>query len=262
MLGWGAVTGLRVTILLGAVALLACAGPNGAATARLGVSAQRVVILPLNVAMTLPPELEGASHRVWNALARYVQAQGKDVTTVPLADARRLWLHSYRLTAAAVEATKGTAEETPALDFDAVARTFVLELGREAEFDALIMPSLFVQQARLSSHLARWDGVVRKVEVEGDVHRVGSIVTSTRLTGTTQGASLHVAILDPEGENLHEAQAGLVLLDHMVVGGEPGAAVTERRFHWEPRPDLFENEEDVREGIERALDPFLAPPPE
>lgn len=253
----------RGSFVFAAVALLACAhGGATAPAARLGATARSVVVLPLNVALTLPAELEGSEGRVWNVLVRYVQAHGKKVRTVRLVDARRLWLDSIRLTTEEAAQTAEGTDETPEVDFDAVARTFVRELGRDGEFDAVIMPSLFLQHARLSTHRARWDGVSREVDIEGDVQRVGRITTSTYLTGTTPAASLHVVILDADGANLHEAQAGLALLQYIVVGGERGAAVTDRSVSWEPRPDPFENEEDVREGIERALDPFLVPLPE
>lgn len=241
-------------VLLGALALGACAShPYEPAAEQLGASAQTVLVVPLNVSLAMPTQMVEPSERVWQALLRYVQEHDKQVRTVSLVEARRLWLDSVQ---------RARAEAAGDVDFDAAARVFALELGQETPFDAVILPTLFVQRARLSSRRARWDGVLREVEVEHDVHHVGSIWTTTHFSGFTPGASLQVAVLDAAGAKVHEAQAGLALLQRVKVEGKKGATPSEMRIRWVPRPDLFENEADVREGIEKALDPFLAPLPE
>jgi hypothetical protein len=240
------------SVVLIAAALVGCAtGPRNPAAAQAGASAQRILLLPLNVAVTLPAELESGSDRVWNAVSGYVGEHGKQVQTIGFGAARRLWFDVIRQ----IEA----GERKGGASFETAAKMLVTALGREAEFDAVIMPSLFIQEARVSGKHARWDGVARRVEIDGDVRRIGSIMTATSLVGSTPGASLHVAILDAGGEKLHEAQAGLELLLRMGVEGAEGAPARELGIVWEPRPDLFESQADVREGIVKALDPFLPP---
>jgi hypothetical protein len=87
------------------------------------------------------------------------------------------------------------------------------------------------------------------------------MVTSSSLRGNTPGASLHVVILDDTGKKLVEAQGGLELVLRLVVIGEEGAATPELRIAWEPRPDLFGDDANVREGISKALAPLLPPLP-
>ena len=48
----------------------------------------------------------------------------------------------------------------------------------------------------------------------------------------------------------------------MTVVGEKGAPARELRMVWEHRPDLFGDEANVREGVAKALDPFLPPLPD
>jgi hypothetical protein len=240
-------------VLSAAIVLLACATPRDPVVMAAGDAARSVLLLPLNVVVALPAELEGPSDRVWQALASYVEAHGKQVRTVRLGDARHMWLNAIQR----VESDGRIAEGK----FDVAAESLVQELGEHVEFDAVIMPSLFVQQARLSGKHAKWDGVSRRVEVDGDVLHVGSIITATSLAGATPGASLHVVVLGADGAKLHEAQAGLELLMCMKVEGEPGALLSERHIVWEFRPELFENPADVREGVTKALDPFLRPLP-
>jgi hypothetical protein len=240
---------------LAVVALLACeTRPHNPAAALAGASAQSIMLLPLNVAMTLPPELEGPSDLVWKGLERYLEDHGKRIQTVRFGDARRLWLDDIRQFRAAGRAADAS--------FDDIAQMLVLELGRHAEFDAVIVPSLFIQQARLHGKTAFWDGVERRVEIDGDVRQIGSIYASTSLVGDTPGASLHVVILDASGGKLHEAQAGLELIDRMAVTGKDGDPMGKRGVVWGRRPNLFDDEANVREGVAKALDPFLPPFPD
>ena len=128
------------------------------------------------------------------------------------------------------------------------------ELGNHAEFDAMIAPSLFVREARISRRSARWDGVERELEIEGRSSAAHSIV-ATPLEGAAPAASIHVAAFDAQGDKLHEARGGLELLVRVLVAtrrpsGEP-------TFDFATRTDLFGNREHVREGIDAAFAPFL-----
>lgn len=234
--------------------LLGCGSlPRNPAAERAGRAAEAVMVLPLNVVMTLPGELEASSDRAWEALVAYVEAHGKRVQTVTLRDARIAWRGSIAVVA--------SREETSGSGFDEAARVLALTLREEHAFDALIIPSLFVQTARMSGRSASWDGVRRQLEIEGDVRRIGSVVTSISFRGGAPAASLHAVVLDEAGNTLLQGQGGLELLATIQVHGKAGAAVRERAWTFEPRQDLFADPEHLREGIAVALDPFLPPLP-
>jgi hypothetical protein len=71
-----------------------------------------------------------------------------------------------------------------------------------------------------------------------------------------------VAILDAHGRKLMEAQAGLELLVRISIEADAGDTMSETRLVLQLRPDLFADERQLREGISKALDPFLPPLPD
>ncbi len=215
-------------------------------------SANRVLLLlPLNLAAGMPPELDSPSAVVWKELELYLRAQGKELKTVSRRDARELWIQSVRRVRTAAGGTRTGYEDA--------ARALALELGRHAAFDTLVAPSLFVREATVSNRFARWDGVQRKLVFEARGLQARGLA-STPLEGVAPAASFHVSAFDARGERLHEGLGGLELLVRVRVlgrdaSGRPG-------FQFEERPDLFENREHLREGIGVAFDPFLPPLPE
>ncbi|MGH7336943.1 MAG: hypothetical protein ACREI7_05155, partial [Myxococcota bacterium] len=119
---------------------------------------ERIVILPLNVATPMPAELRTTSSEVWSALEVYLRAHGTALKTVSYPTARGLWLASVR------DAKADPKQKDPG--FDDAARLFVGKLKQHADFDALIVPSLYVQRAILSGTTATWDGSERTLEIE------------------------------------------------------------------------------------------------
>ncbi len=212
---------------------------------------QVFLILPLNVAAVMPPELESLSPIIWKELERYLRAQDKELKTISREAARNLWLRSIQ----AVRA----GEKGARAGYDDAARALALELRKHADFDALIAPSLYVREARISNRFARWDGVKRAVEFEGGGLASWSLV-ATPLEGAAPAASLHVAVFDANGDKLHEAQGGLELLVRVEVMPQEGAG--QPNFQFATRTDLFANREHVREGIGLAFSPLLPPLPE
>lgn len=215
--------------------------------------AQTLLILPLNVTAVMPPEIESLSPAVWQELEQYLTAQDKKLKTVAFADARRLWLESVR------RARSG--EKGRRAGFDDAAHLLVLELSHYADFDIVIIPTLFIQQATISGRQAAWDGVEREVEFEASSREAKMIVASAPVEGAAPAVSLHAVVLDAEGNKLQEAQGGLDLL----VGVRVTASADSSRsptFAYTTRTDPLSNREHLREGIATALAPFLPPLPE
>ena len=238
---------------LAVACLLACASPpdEGQRSILEENLAQSLLILPLNVTAPMPDELEALSPLVWTELERYLRAHGKDLKTVNPADAQRLWLASIR---------RARGEEQAARpDFDDAARLLAIELARHADFDAIIVPSLFVRPAPILGRRAEWDGVERDVEFEVHGFEARSIVAGVPLEGTAPAASLHAVVLNAQGERLQEGRGGLELLVRVEVRTSDDGSARQPRFEFATRTDLFSSREHLREGIAEALKPFLPP---
>jgi hypothetical protein len=196
-------------------------------------------------------ELEPASPAVWSALETYLRAHGSALKTLSLPVARRMWLASNR------DAQAGAKETQP--EIDEVARLFVGRLKQYAEFDAVIVPSLFVQRARVSGTTATWDGVERTIEIEAG-RRDAQLPADAPIEGVAPAASLHAVVLDSDGAKLQETQAGLALLVRARISYANGP-LGEPSFAFVPRRDPFDDRAQLLQGIANALAPFLPPLP-
>jgi hypothetical protein len=241
----------RLAIAAAAALAFACASaPRYEASIQAGHAARVLMVLPLNVAMPIPTALGDQSLAVRQELESYLRSHGKRLKTVSYRDARRLWL-------ASIGQARRVAEGEEA-DYDAVASPLVLELRRHAEFDAVIAPSVFIQQASMTGTKASWDGVTRTIEI----HRDNRTILRPAVSGssTARAASLHVVVFDADGHKLQEAQGGLDLLVRARADEGFGQMVDNRFWLFESRPDFFDNREHLREGIAKALQPFLPAP--
>ena len=240
-----------LTTALAFTSLLGCTSdPRGARSVLLNSEDQIFLVLPLNVATVMPSALESERPIIWTELELYLRAQGKQLKTISRQDARRLWLRSIQQVRA--------GEKGARAGYDDASRALALELVNHAEFDAMIVPSLFARRAPISNRSAHWDGVERTVELE--VRGVGTEgLESTPLEGAAPAASIHVAVFGPDGEKLHEGQGGLELLVRArVLGMDPSGQPS---FQFARRSEIFQNRDHVREGITAAFVPFLKPLP-
>jgi len=217
----------------------------------LGAENRVFLILPLNIATVMPPELEFFSPIVWKELEVFLRAHDKQLKTVARETARELWVRSIQQVRA--------GEKGARAGYDDAARALVLELQKHAGFDAMIAPSLVIREAPISKRSARWDGVERELAFEKQGFEARSLVAATPLEGAAPAASLHVAVFDAKGEKLHEATGGLDLLVRARVEGTDPSGLP--IFQFSPRADPFENREHLREGIATAFLPFLLPLP-
>jgi hypothetical protein len=213
-----------------------------------GSPARDVLLLPFNVAVVMPQELEVLSATVWEELETYLRAEDRRLRTVSFQDARRVWLRSIG------QVRAGGAG--PRVAYDDVSRALVLELARHAEFDTVIAPSLFVREARITGRTAAWDGVERPVEIEAAGVAARRFLAETPLEGVAPAASLHAVVLDAEGNKLQEGLGGLELLVRVRVEADRRGGA---QLRFETRGDLVADREHLRDGIARALSPFLPP---
>lgn len=238
-----------LTVGTSAVLLFCCAAAQkNEKTVLLESQTDTLVVLPLNVTTEMPEQLASASPLLWKELEAYLRAHDAPLKTLSFPTARNLWLRSVGRARDEAEGTKP--------GFDDAARIFTSELSEYAEFDAVIIPTLFVQGARLWGRHASWDGTERPIDVD-EGSWTGRIPEEASYAGSIPAASLHVVILGENGREIQQAQAGLDLLTSIRLLDEPDAFGAPT---WEfvDRRDPFANPDSLLEGIARALAPFLA----
>jgi hypothetical protein len=207
----------------------------------------RVVLVPVNLAVRAAPEVEPGVEPMWRALLEYFASEDKPALALDRSDAGALWNEVV------VEARK--AGEGDALY--ALYSRFARRIRDQVEFGNIVFPTLVTHSARVLGHIAKWDGVRRPVEVPGqvyesiDTYREGKIwVSRYGATGELGAASLHLAVLSPEGELRYEGRGGLVLLQELV---QPRKRGRDAEFVASLRDDAFDAPNELREGIEAAL---------
>jgi hypothetical protein len=244
--------GPRLAAVFALLGLLGCASesPRPERTVLLGSPEQTYLILPLNLAAPMPSEVEPFSAVVWQELEQYLRAHDKQLKTVDPDTAKRLWVKS-------VQKVK-VGEKGSRAGFADAAALLAVELHKSAEFGAMIAPSIFIREAEISQRSARWDGVERAVEIDESSAR-DPRVAETPFEGVAPAASIHIAVFDARGAKLHEGKGGLELVVRVRLTGEDSAGLP--TFKFTPRSPLFENREQVIEGITVAFAPFLAPLP-
>jgi hypothetical protein len=233
--------------------LLACASaPPKARSVLAGNEARSVLILPLNTTAIMSPDLEHLRAPVWSELETYLRSEGKQLRTASPKDARRLWLSSIKEARAGAKGAQA--------DFDDAARILAFKLAKYAEFDTLIIPSLFIREAPVSGNVATWDGVQRELEFEQNGSEARRLPAYSSYVGMAPAASLHAVVLDAEGNELQDAVGGLELLVRVRAMKITGPEVRGPHLEFAPNTGPQANPGNVREGIAGALAPLFLPP--
>lgn len=208
----------------------------------------RIAIAPMNLAVSLAPELEDSVSSVETALIEYLQGREARVAIVHRADAWELW----RNVIATIRQSEGVT-----LDFDTAARLFVNAVSEHGEFDLFLMPALVFREARASGRYARWDGVRRRIRFYDRSASRGAELDDSEWRSRLAALSLHVVLFTPDGEQTFQGWGGLDVVHDPVVGRGQVADRPTLRL----RRDLLENPEFVREGVALALHDYALETP-
>ncbi len=211
-----------------------------------GVS--RVLLCPLNVALSLPAEIAGGAKPVHNELATYLEAQGLEVERLGLSEGRLRWRE------AGDEAKRKGSEDAAAI--------FVPKLAERREFDVLMMPSLILHSVRVTDSSGTWDGVRRRVNTVNAPSQGmgGSTDTFTKglayggISGDVMAASLHVMVFSRDGQRVFEGRGALDFVQEADL-----AAASRYKWQLRMKPGLLRNPKVLHEGVELALGPYLPP---
>jgi hypothetical protein len=205
----------------------------------------RVVIVPLNLGVRASTEVEPGVDPVWREILAHFAARQKPATALERKSAGALWAEVMAEVRAKPD---GDVYEAYAI--------FARRIADQVEYSAIVFPSLVTRAARIQGKTAAWDGVRRDVELAGR-DTVGTalgndlVVMSTGVRGEIAAASLHVAVLSPDGDLRFEGAGGLALLQELEEGGD--AAKGGAKVAVEMRQDAFADRAELREGIEAAF---------
>lgn len=208
---------------------------------------ERTVIAPLNLGVRAEDAVAPGIEPVWAELLRHFESQDPPPAALGRRGALALW----------AEVQSPSPGEAAADVYEAYAR-FARRLAEQVDFGVLVIPSLVVRPAKLQGEQAFWDGASRLVEIfpaadAGDAsgwepRRFQATARSQR--GTMSAASLHVALLGPDGSLRFEGAGGLALLQRLEAreqgSGWKVAAVD--------APEPFADAESLREGIRLAFE--------
>jgi hypothetical protein len=160
-------------------------------------------------------------------------------------DALRAWSDAVRLLEDRI------ADPSERLEAAAAVFTHVLRDQGTFEFDSLVFPSLVFRDARVRGRIAHWDGVRRRLHVR-TARGVSPYPFFRSWEGEIEGLSLQVAVYEPDGRQIFQGWGGLDLTHDPVV---VGASIAPTML---PQVRILENVEHVREGVARALGPYMA----
>jgi hypothetical protein len=138
-----------------------------------------------------------------------------------------------------------------------VTEQFARNVGKIADFDVLVMPSLLYREARIyeGSRVAVWDGVEREFEFARESRMSGSIHLMTTIAGSMPGVSLHVLVLDSEGNRVFNSFGGVDLVHDFDM------ANAGHRFNTglPLKKDRLTDDAAIEAGVRLAFDPYVAP---
>jgi hypothetical protein len=229
-------------LLTGAILFWAPAAPAADATEVLGSG--RVVLVPLNLGVRATAEVEPGVEPVWREMLAHFAAQEQPATALERKSAGALW-----------NEVMAEVRAQPQPDVYKAYALFARRIADQVDYSAIVFPSLVTRAARVRGETAAWDGVRRRVELLtpetiGTVMGTDGLIGSKGVNGEIAAASLHVAVLSPDGELRFEGAGGLSVLQELDaeedVRGDKQVAV-------ELRQNAFADASELREGIEAAF---------
>jgi hypothetical protein len=243
---------LRLPVLSLVPLLAACVSgpPPGPSPAEIaGRNAKVIIISPFNVVSSLPPELEDSTKLVSKEMVAYLEEHGKTVKRMAFRAGRDLWK-------ASMQEVSSSGQDR---NFENAARIYARKIGEHLDFDVVIVPSLFVQNAEAHGRTAKWDGAKQMIPLEGEA---GSTQAYQGNLGrlSVRAASIFVHVVDSSGETIHTKRSGLELIQHLEFlvekDGQYSGGEHVRQGLVNDRPPI-EDVERVREGIAAVFVPFL-----
>ena len=226
--------------------LLSCASNSEPASPAqiAGMRATTIAIAPLNVVLALPDELKSSAPLAARALVEHLEAKEKTLRAIDFRTAHALW----------VESTRDLSKSKETHNFENAARIFTRKIGEKIDFDALIIPSLYIQNARIRSDTAYWDSANQRIEFKGQSRWE---IENSEAT-TIAAASVLIYVLDRDGSVIHTKRTGLELIQHMEIHVESRKGHDKRTWTVTNDVPALEDETRVRAAMAHSLSPFVS----
>lgn len=205
----------------------------------------RVVIVPLNLGVRATTEVEPGVDPVWREILSHFGSRQKPATALERKSAAALWAE-----------VMAEVRDKPNADVYEAYAIFARRIADQVDYSAIVFPSLVTRAARIQGKTAAWDGVRREVDLSGR-DTVGTVmgsdlvIASTGVRGEIAAASLHVAVLSPNGELRFEGAGGLALLQQLEE--ERDATQGGVQVAVQMRQDAFADPHELREGVKAAF---------
>jgi hypothetical protein len=232
----------RSTLLMLIGALLTWAPTALAIDSTDALGSGRVILVPPNLGVRASAEVEPGVEPVWREILSHFAASDQPATALERKSATALW-----------NEVMAEVRSQPNPDVYQAYALFARRIADQVDYSAIVFPSLVTRAAKVQGQTAAWDGVRRRVALSG-TPPVSSMMGSEMLTASTgvrgeiAAASLHVAVLTPDGELRFEGAGGLSVLQK-VDEEVPGS----RQVAVELRQDAFSDNVELREGVEAAF---------
>ena len=153
-----------------------------------------------------------------------------------------------------VESTREVSRSGKTENFENAVRVLARRIGETIDFDALILASLYLQNARLREDgLARWDGANQKIEFIG---RARGEIEMPPLA-TISAVSLLLYVFDRNGNAIHSKRTGLELIQHMEIQSVPRKGRDKKSWILTDDGEAIEDPDRLAAAIAHALYPFL-----
>jgi len=205
--------------------------------------ATHIVVAPFNIALPMPTELRSSTRLVSDALIAHLEESKKKPNLLENDVGEALW------TASRNEVIRAGG----AKNFESAARVFARMIGQRTAFDAVIIPSLYIQNASTNSEAARWDGTTQRITFKGRARQEIEMPATT----TIPAASILIYVLDTEGNTIHSKRTGVELLQHMEIRIEKKQGYDKRIWTLKDDVPPIENEAGIRAAVAHALYPYL-----
>lgn len=186
--------------------------------------------------VTAPEELLENKSRIDEALAACLQSA--NLVVVPFESTRAQWQAAF---ANADDAYNPATGEADPEKLKAIYQDYLARVARADIADAVIEPAVVRRHAKLSSKVALWDGVRRRIPMTNDYNWEWS--------GEGDVLSLRVAVFAVDGPRILVNYGGLEYPYEYAWKG--------RKMISRLRDDLFTDPAVVRESVRIALHPFV-----
>ncbi len=241
--------GLAFILIVGAFGC-AAGGPRPPTPTEIaGREAKVIIVAPLNVASSLPVEIEGSSKIVSTTLVGYLEEHGKKVQMLGYQVGRDLW----------VNATQQVSKSGKRRSFEAAASVYAHEIAKHVDYDVLIIPTLYIQNVRVQSMNARWDGTKETIRVEGKDILSKKDYAVDGLRANVKAASMMAAVFASDGSEIQSAKRGLQMIEHVEILGKKrrNRDVSDDHIDIKANSPPLDDALKIRAGIAHVLSPFL-----